>query len=205
MPNLIELIGTLAEMFTRLQIRFAVGGALANNYWGIVRTTQDIDCLIALPAIKYQLFADGLTAIGCVLPDDVSEEVPITVPRLVKQVQDHKYIECFHNSVRIELFVPAVPLQEEILRRAIVVDLGGHRVPITTAEDLILLKIAFHRIKDLLDVRGILWVQRGKLNLEYLSLWSQRSLEPEAQNELEQLIAEYAKTSPDNVPSGRSM
>ena len=78
MPNLIELVGTLADVFTRLQIRFAIGGALANNYWGIVRTTQDIDCLIALPAIKYQLFADQLTVIGCVLRNGASEEVPIT-------------------------------------------------------------------------------------------------------------------------------
>jgi predicted nucleotidyltransferase len=201
MPNLIELVGTLASVFARLQIRFAIGGALANKYWGIVRTTQDVDCLVALPAIKYQLFVDELTAIGCVLRDGASQEVPMTVPALVKQVRDHKFIECFHNSVRIELFVPAVPLQEEILRRAIVLDLGGYGVPITTAEDLILLKIAFHRIKDLLDVRGILWVQRGKLDIDYLRLWSQRSLDLEAQNELERLIAEYAKTSPGDLPS----
>ena len=70
--------------------------------------------------------------------------------------------------MRVEFFVPAVPLQEEILRRAVPLTLGGRPVPITTAEDLILLKLIVHRVKDLLDVRGILWLQRGRLDLDYL-------------------------------------
>ena len=192
MPNLIDLVDQLAEAFDRLQVRYAIGGALASNYWGIVRATQDIDCLIALPAIKYQVLADELAAMGCVLHDDASRDVPITVPRLREQVQNHKLVECFCDSVRIELFVPAVPLQDEILRRAIPVRVGGRDVLMTTAEDLILLKLVFHRLKDLQDVRGILWVQRSRLDLNYLRHWSARTHEPNVQKELEQLIADYS-------------
>ena len=63
---------------------------------------------------------------------------------------------------------------------------------ITTAEDLILLKMAFHRQKDLADVRGVLRVQRGRLDREYLRSWAGQMLEDEVQQELESLIAEYA-------------
>jgi predicted nucleotidyltransferase len=198
MPSLIDLVGELAVAFHRLQIPFAVGGALANNYWGVVRTTQDIDCLIALPAIKYQLFTDELSAIGCVLKDKDSNAVPLSVHTLREQVQNRKYIECFNESVRIELFVPAVPLQEEILRRAVSVRLDKYDVSITTAEDLILLKLAFHRQKDLHDIRGILWVQRGRLDLDYLRHWSKRSLEPRVQQEFEELISQYVDTKPED-------
>jgi hypothetical protein len=59
------------------------------------------------------------------------------------------------------------------------------------------LKLIFHRIKDLQDVRGILWVQRGKLDLEYLRKWSARTNEPTVQQELEQLIAQYAWKDPN--------
>ena len=108
MPNLLNLVDQLGQAFSHLNLRFAVRGALANNYWGVVRATQDIDCLIALPAIKYQSFADELNAMGCVLHDETSQEVSVSVPRLLEHVQKRKLIECFHSSVRIELFVPAV-------------------------------------------------------------------------------------------------
>jgi hypothetical protein len=95
--------------------------------------------------------------------------------------------------VRVELFVPAVALQEEVLRRALPVRVRNRPIPITTAEDLILLKLVFHRVKDLQDVRGILWVQRGQLDLAYLRHWSARTHEQEIQKELDRLIAEYAQ------------
>ena len=80
----------------------------------------------------------------------------------------------------------------EILRRVVRIRFGGRDIPITTAEDLILLKLAFHRAKDLQDVRGMLWVQRGKLDLDYMREWSTRSLAPDVQHELEALISQYS-------------
>jgi predicted nucleotidyltransferase len=198
MPTLIDVVAVLAEIFDRLQLRFAVGGALANNYWGIVRTTHDVDCLISLPAIKYQLFADELNAIGCELLDEDGRHVSITVPRLLEQVRQRKLIECYYQSVRVELFVPAVALQDEILRRAVPKPMGGREIPFTTPEDLILLKLVFHRVKDMLDVRGILWVQRGRLDLDYLRHWSAKTHEPHVQQEMEQLIVDYANDKPSD-------
>jgi hypothetical protein len=194
MPTLIDLVEALGEVFDKLQLRFAVGGAIANNYWGIVRATKDIDCLISLPAIKYQSFADALTALKCTMRDR-DQHVAITVQRLLEQVQNRKLIECYREQIRIELFVPAVPLQDEILRRAIPVRFGSREIPITSAEDMILLKLVFHRAKDLQDVRGILWLQRGKLDLNYLRLWSTRTHEPNVQEELDRLISEYSRSS----------
>jgi len=191
MPNLLDVVTELASAFDRLQLRFALGGALATSYWGIVRTTQDVDCLIAVPALKYQLLADELHALGCRQLDDDGNFVGVSVARMRSQVSDQHLIECFLDSVRIELFVPIVPLQTEILRRAIIVPVGNRDVPVTTAEDLILLKLAFHRAKDLQDVRGILWVQRGRLDLDYLRNWGARSLDADVQRELAELIAEF--------------
>jgi hypothetical protein len=196
MPNLVDVVVTFADVFDRLQLRFAVGGALANNYWGIVRATEDVDCLISLPALKYQIFADELNAIGCTLRDSAGHDEQVTVPRLLEQARDRKLIKCDYHladeGVRVELFVPAVPLQDEILRRAVPIRVRNREIPVTTAEDLILLKLIFHRVKDLLDVRGILWVQRGRLDLEYMRHWSARTHEPNVQKEMEQLIEEYS-------------
>jgi predicted nucleotidyltransferase len=193
MPNLIDVVVALAEVFDRLAIRFAVGGALANNYWGTVRATRDVDCLISLPQVKYQLFADELNAMGFNLRDTERRNVPLTVPKLLEQARIQKIITSYYQTVRVDFFVPVIPLQDEILRRAVPVPLGARQVPITTAEDLILLKLIFHRDKDLIDVRGILWLQRGRLDLDYLRLWSGRTHEPDVQKELDELVQEYSR------------
>jgi hypothetical protein len=169
-----------------------LGGALAANYWGIVRSTQDIDFLVAIPAVKYQLLAEALKAIRCQLQEPSGQLVEVTASMLYAEAVDKKFIECFRDSLRIELFIPAVPLQGEALRRAIKLPLNGREVPITSAEDMILLKLAFHRAKDLQDVRGILLVQRGKLDFDYIRRWSAQSHDGAVQSELEQLLNEYS-------------
>jgi predicted nucleotidyltransferase len=191
MKHLLPLIKELARSFTRHELRFAFGGALANNYWGIVRTTQDVDCLVAIPALKYQLLANELETLGCYMIDESGDRHRITVARMRDQVIQRKLIECFCDSVRVELFVPVIPLQDELLRRAVMMPLDDQRIPITTAEDMILLKLAFHRTKDIQDVKGILWVQRGRLDLDYLRKWANKVLETESQTELQSLIEQY--------------
>lgn len=192
MPDLIDLVIKLAESFDRLQLRYALGGALATSYWGTPRATEDVDCLIALPALKYQMLADELTRIGFLLRDTKDAFSPVTVPRMREQAQTEGLIECFYDSIRVELFLPVVALQEEILRRAVMLSISGRQIPVTTAEDLILLKMAFHRPKDLLDVRSVLWVQRGRLDYDYIRRWSRKSLDVPTGQELEQLITRYS-------------
>lgn len=189
MRDFVTLIGELAEALDRLRLRYALGGALATSFWGVPRTTQDIDVLVALPALKYQELADALDALGCKQRDDAGQWVAPTVGCMRRQAEERKLIECLCDATLIELFIPVVPLQDEILRRAVPKRFGSRQVPITSAEDLILLKLAFHRIKDLQDIRGILRVQHGSLDLNYLRQWSARSHTTSVQQELEELIA----------------
>jgi predicted nucleotidyltransferase len=190
MPNLLEVVSNLAECFDRLKLRYAVGGAIANGFWGIVRTTKDVDCLVAIPAMSYQLLADELNSRGYTQLDEDHRPVDVSVLRMRAQATGEHLIECYVSGVRVELFVPAVPLQEQILRRAVMLPIGDREARMTTAEDLILLKLAFHRPKDLHDVRGILWVQREKLDYDYLTEWSAKALDGAAQSELRQLVEE---------------
>ena len=189
--HLIRLIESLSDVFDHLSLRHAFGGAIANNYWGIVRTTQDVDCLVLIPGVQYQQVVDELAAQGLVLRDQAGREHPLTVAAMQEQERERKLVEIFQRGIRAELFVPFIPLQDEILRRAVPMPFGSRTIPVTTAEDLILLKMTFHREKDLIDVRGILWVQRGHLDLQYLRSWSQRMLQDNTRRELEQSIGLY--------------
>lgn len=185
-----RLIGELADVFERLELRYAFGGALANNYWGIVRTTQDVDCLVLIPAVQYQRLADELTGLGCVLRDESGREEPVTVAGMRRQERDRKVIELWREA-RAEFFMPFLPLQDEILRRAVRLPFENREIHVTTAEDMVLLKMVFHRPKDLIDVRGILWAQRDQLDLGYVRAWSERILQDDIAAELEQMVSEY--------------
>jgi len=201
LPPLADAVVVLAAVFERLGIPYAFGGALAASFWGIPRTTQDADCLVAVPAIAYQRLSDSLTTEGFLL-DEQDGTRPVTVADLRKQTADRGYMSLVRNSTSVELFVPLVPLQHDILKRAKPLPFAGRMIRITTAEDLILLKMAFHRQKDLMDVRGIIHVQQGRLDVHYLRQLSERVLDEGLAAELEAMLVEYGGDgSPIGEPS----
>lgn len=188
LPPLADVVLRLADVLEHLGVPYALGGAVATSFWGVPRTTQDADCLVAVPAVTYQRLADALNAKGFVIDGSSTPQV-VTVEALLQQVRDDKYMTLACRATSVELFVPVVPLQHSILKRAVTRLFHGHDIRVTTAEDLILLKMAFHRQKDLLDVRGILHVQKGRLDMPYLRSWSGQMLEEPAARELDELIA----------------
>ncbi|MCE2726455.1 MAG: hypothetical protein LW698_06710 [Planctomycetaceae bacterium] len=177
-------------MFDRLRIPYAFGGALAASFWGIPRTTQDADCLVAVPALGYQKLADALSAAGFLI-DELDGTRPVAVAELRRQIADRGFMSLVHESTTVELFVPLVPLQHAILERAQEFPFADRTIRVTTAEDLILLKMAFHRQKDLMDVKGILHVQQGRLDVGYVRQSATRMLEASVAAELETLLGEY--------------
>jgi hypothetical protein len=86
--------------------------------------------------------------------------------------------------------------EHSLLKRAVARPFHGRVIRVTTAEDLVLLKMAFHRQKDLLDIKGILHVQKGRLDIPYLRHWSGQMLEEPVVRELDKLIATYEVDRP---------
>lgn len=195
LPALADVVLRLGSLFEHLGVPYAIGGAVAVSFWGVPRTTQDADCLVAVPAVAYQRLADALNAQGFVIDGSPAPQ-PVTVEALLQQVRDDQYMTLVCRATSVELFVPIVPLQHSILKRAVGRSFHGHTVRVTTPEDLILLKMAFHRHKDLQDIKGILHIQKGHLDLSYLRQWSARMLEDSAARELDALITTYEADRP---------
>lgn len=192
--RLVPLVLALADLLDRLKLPHAFGGALANNYWGVVRATQDIDLLALLPALRYQEAATAFADAGFSMRSPDGQPAPAEVPRMREEVQDRRMFALYdRDGIKVEVFVPFLPLQDEILRRAVRLPFEGRPIPVTTAEDLVLLKMAFHRDKDLRDVRGILATQKGRLDTAYLQLWIGRMLDDRSSQELRTWLEEYGR------------
>lgn len=95
-----------------------------------------------------------------------------------------------------EALRPVVPLQHSILKRAVERLFHRQAIRVTTAEDPIILKMAFHRQRDLLDIKEILHVQKGRLDIPYLRQWSDRMLEEAVVREPDELIATFEADRP---------
>jgi hypothetical protein len=51
LPALTDVVLRLADVCAARAVPHALGGAVATSFWGVPRTTQDADCLVAVPAV----------------------------------------------------------------------------------------------------------------------------------------------------------
>jgi len=186
-PNVVDRI---ADVLAQKNIRHAFGGAIAQNYWGVVRATQDVDVLALIPATRSQEVVDALIAAGFRMRDARGAERPITVGEVRESQRKYNLFAVWLGVVKVELFAPTLPLQHRILDRARPMPWRNRTVPVTTPEDLILIKMVFHRDKDLRDIRAMIATSGANLDRAYMSTQAAGLLEPDRREELQRLLAQ---------------
>jgi predicted nucleotidyltransferase len=138
-------------------VSVAVAGGLAQQVWGRIRATRDIDLLVATS--ERATLLDAFDAAGfCRGPQTALGDAD-----LVTVVREDTFID-----IEVDLLLVSGGFGESAVTRAVPLDLDGLRVPFVTAEDLILLKLLADRVLDRADVRGIVLEQAGRLDLAYL-------------------------------------
>jgi hypothetical protein len=81
--------------------------------------------------------------------------------------------------VPVDLFFSTLDFHAECRRRARVVPFGDIEIPILSAEDLAVCKVAFDRGKDWVDLREMLLMQRESFDAAYTLRWLSELLGPE--------------------------
>lgn len=189
-PEIHEATRSIVGILESMSVPYALGGAVAMTFLRHVRATKDVDLLILLPALKSQAFADALNNAGFRMHDDADRPVPVEVAAMIRSMRETGLCRVWWKEVKVELFVPKVPLQDAVLRRRFQVQLGDLDLWVTTAEDLILLKMIFHRDKDLVDVKRLLVANLDSLDYPYMESWIPRTLPTSVGDELRQMIGQ---------------
>lgn len=187
------LVGTihwLEDLFDRLGLGRSYGGAIAYNYYGPPRLTQDVDVLALIPNIKSPALIEALSKGGCLLGD--RQPKPIDLKTALAQLRGKAHMATFlRQSIRIEIFLPWHPFHSRVLERSPQRPLEGRSIRIHSAEDLVVFKKIFDRPKDIMDIKAILLAQKGRLDTTRLLSDAQELLTAPSWAELEELVAQF--------------
>ncbi len=184
-----DLLVDCLRRLKRSKVTYYLTGSMASNYWGIPRTTHDLDFVIQLPASA--------------------------IPAIIREFKDVFYIDeaavraAHHpphqfsaldtrSALRVDFWLPKPePFDREMFHRRVETTLFGEPAWIATAEDVILHKLIWNRIspsdRQLGDAAGVVAVQAEALDKDYLRRWAS---ELNLVNELENLLTGRIKPKP---------
>ena len=167
-PN--DNVLALVKRLDRLEIDWVIGGSFASSAFGEARTTQDVDVMIRLRPGQLDALLDDLRGYYY---------VPVDSARLAVQAgSSFSIIELANPGRKFDLFVFADrPIdQEDFERRRLIrltsdADSWGY---VSAPEIIVLRKLDWYRrgggVSDQQwrDILGVLKVQAGRLDLEFL-------------------------------------
>lgn len=146
--------------------RYLVVGGLAVNAYGYVRTTQDIDLVIALDGTNVKKVFEALQALG------YRPIIPVSADQLADAEQRDRWIRekemtvlsLFSNDFpgfSVDLFVdPPFDFDVESMRALRAEVAEGVEVPFVALDTLIRMKETAGRHRDLDDLEHLQWIQQ---------------------------------------------
>jgi hypothetical protein len=137
---------------------------MASNYWGIPRTTHDIDFVIQLPPSEAGTLATAFR--DDYFLDEASIREAYRPPFQFNAIDTRSALKVDFWLLRPD------PFEREMFSRRTEVVVVGEKASISTAEDVILHKLHWNKItpsdRQLGDAAGIVAVQGERLDRAYL-------------------------------------
>jgi hypothetical protein len=139
-------------------------GSMASNFWGIPRTTHDLDFVLSFDM-------DRAEALVAAFEDDYALEA-VSVRNAFRAPHMFNAIDR-RSALKVDFWLlRRVPFEEQMFARRLRVSLFGEPAWIATAEDTVLHKLYWNGItpseRQIGDAAGIVAVQGVELDREYL-------------------------------------
>ena len=155
-----DVLAALARVFTSLTVPWYVFGAQAALIWGRPRMTTDVDVTVRLEDADTRALLSALQGCGFELRI-------VATPEFVQQT---RVLPLVHGrtGLAVDVVLAGPGLEDEFLARSVVLEISGTRVPVISAEDLIVTKILAGRPKDIDDIRGVLEERGSRLDIDQI-------------------------------------
>jgi hypothetical protein len=153
-----ELLADLRQSLETLGIRWYLFGAQAAILHGVARLTADVDVTVALGSRSTTELVAALTRAG----------FELRVPDVHGFVEATRVLPLVHARSRmpVDVVLAGPGLEDRFFARAEERMVGGVRVPVAAAEDLVAMKVLAGRPKDLDDAATIIRTRRATLGLD---------------------------------------
>jgi len=152
-----DLLAGVGRALASAGVRWFLFGAQAAIVHGASRLTADVDVTVDPAGRSNADLVDSLRREGFSLRvTDVDDFVDRT--RVLPLVHEPSGILC-------DVVLAGPGIEELFFERASLCDVGGVRVPVVAADDLVAMKILAGRPKDLDDVLAVVRTQGGSLDL----------------------------------------
>ena len=171
--NPISITAQVTAVLERLDVPYFIGGSLASIYYGMVRTTQDADLIALLEMKQVTPFVQALNDFFY-----IDEEM------IKGAITYHGSFNIIHREsmFKVDIFIPELRAfeQSQIERsnERVLSEDPLIKARLASAEDVILAKLEWYRKgnevseRQWRDVIGIMKVQAGNLNEEYLQRYA---------------------------------
>ena len=159
-----ELLVDCLNRLNRTGIAYYITGSMASNYWGIPRTTHDLDFVVQIPPSAIPKIIAEFS--GDFYIDEAAVRAAYSPPHQFNAIDTR-------SSLKVDFWFPrAAPFDREMFNRRTRVVFSGITAWIATPEDVILHKLIWNKIspsdRQLGDAAGIMAVQRDRLDKAYL-------------------------------------
>lgn len=163
-----QLLTDCLVRLNRAGLGYMVTGSMASNFWGIPRSTHDLDFVIQLPPSAVPQMVAAFA--GDFFIDEPAVRAAFRPPYQFNAIDQR-------SSLKVDFWLPSgAPFEREMFQRRQSRTLFGVPAWIATAEDVILHKLYWDKLtpseRQRGDAAGVFAVQRDVLDRAYLQHWA---------------------------------
>jgi hypothetical protein len=171
--DIIAALNRVIDCFDNLGLAYYIAGSVASSAYGMARATMDVDVVAPIELSQVDHLVKSLEA-----------DYYISAEMVADAVRRRSSFNLIHleTMIKIDVFIPKDrPYDSQVLsrRRSDTIDEDSPRkFFLSSPEDVILGKLQWYQLggrvseQQWKDILGILKVQSGKLDVEYLKYWA---------------------------------
>jgi hypothetical protein len=173
LPESIKVLMLVVDVFERLRIPYLVGGSFASALYGVARSTLDAD-------IVADIQLEQVSELVAELGSDFYIDDEMIRGAIVNRSSFN--LIHFATMFKVDVFInkgrPFDHVQFKRRKKQLFATSPELKAFMTTAEDIILVKLEWYRLGNEIsdrqwrDILGVLKVQAGRLDLEYMHKWA---------------------------------
>jgi hypothetical protein len=164
-----DLLIDCIRRLNRAGVEFMLTGSMASNYWGIPRTTHDLDFVVRLSASDVDAVVREFRG-DFYVSEDAARSAVREPPHQFNAIDTR-------SALKVDFWIlKAAPFERESFDRRLAIVLLGEPTWISTPEDVVLHKLYWNGIspseRQIGDAAGVVAVQKDDLDRPHLRRWA---------------------------------